>query len=95
MNMDRIELQRLDGLSRMDPVAADVKSRLAEARRHQSDGVELSPEARALARLFEAAQRMPDVREDRVAPLRSQIAAGTFTISLEDLARRLLGHGAT
>ncbi|HEY8475929.1 MAG TPA: flagellar biosynthesis anti-sigma factor FlgM [Chloroflexota bacterium] len=95
MNMDRIEIQRLDGVSRMDPVAADVKSRLAETRRQQSDGVDLSPEARSLAQLFEAARRMPDVREERVASLRSQIATGTFTISLEDLARRLLGNGAS
>ena len=59
----------------------------------RSDDVVLSEGASALRAAFGHAKAAPDVREARVAELRSQIQAGTDRVSDEALARRLLQAG--
>ena len=57
------------------------------------DSVELSARARELQRARQAVEDAPDVRADRVAEIRQRLAAGTYDVSPEDLARKLLGEG--
>ena len=55
------------------------------------DTVEISNEARQKARALEAVEAAPDVRADRVAELRQQIQNGTYNVTAEQLADRLIG----
>ncbi|ADU50317.1 Anti-sigma-28 factor FlgM family protein [Thermaerobacter marianensis DSM 12885] len=54
------------------------------------DRVDLSPEAAAIRRLVEEARRLPDVRPERVAALRQQIARGEYAVDPEQVAERML-----
>jgi flagellar biosynthesis anti-sigma factor FlgM len=56
-----------------------------------TDSVEISPQARDLARAQEAVEAAPDVRADRVDELRRQIEGGTYHVPAETLAQKLLG----
>jgi negative regulator of flagellin synthesis FlgM len=59
--------------------------------RSPSDTVEISPESRRLARIHQAVNDAPDVRADRVAEIKQRIEDGTYSVSPELLARKLLG----
>ena len=60
----------------------------------RSDGtsaeVQLSQEARDLQRLVQTVHDAPDVREDLVNEIRTQIEQGTYQIDVQALARRLM-----
>jgi len=55
-----------------------------------SDTVEISDEARELARARQAVDAAPEVRSDKVASIRKRIQDGTYSVSPELLARKLL-----
>lgn len=81
--------RRLADLARNRPSRAQNEEPSAE--------VELSPAARDLMRASQIARAQPEVRADRVAALRAQVEAGTYRVSSQDLARRILeelGAGA-
>ena len=52
--------------------------------------VEISPAARDLMRASQIARATPEVRAERVAALRAQVEAGTYRVSSQDIARRIL-----
>jgi flagellar biosynthesis anti-sigma factor FlgM len=56
--------------------------------------VQLSEEARAIARAEAAARSAPDVREELVNELRQQVRSGTYQTKDEQVARRLLDRQA-
>lgn len=58
------------------------------------DAVSLSAEGRLLRRLEDAVRRAPDVREERVAALRTAIEQGTYQPSPVEIARAMLAWGA-
>ena len=58
--------------------------------RSSSDTVEISDRSRELARARQAVDAAPDVRADRVAELKKRIEDGTYSVSPELLARKLL-----
>jgi negative regulator of flagellin synthesis FlgM len=61
-------------------------------RPERSDTLELSARARELLRARLAVEQAPEVRAERVAAIRQQLAAGTYAVSPEQLARKLLGR---
>jgi flagellar biosynthesis anti-sigma factor FlgM len=56
-----------------------------------SDTVEISSESRALARARQAVDAAPDVRADRVAEIKKRIEDGTYSVSPDLLAKKMLG----
>jgi|APCry1669190691_1035309.scaffolds.fasta_scaffold01221_4 negative regulator of flagellin synthesis FlgM len=52
--------------------------------------VEISSRAKELAQAKELASSAPDVRVDRVAQLKKQIAEGNYHVSSEDIADRMV-----
>jgi negative regulator of flagellin synthesis FlgM len=58
--------------------------------RSSSDTVEISNRSRDLARARQAVDAAPDVRADRVAEIRKRIEDGTYSVSPELLAHKLL-----
>ena len=55
-----------------------------------SDTVEISDQARELARARQAVDAAPEVRSDKVASIKKRIEDGTYSVSPELLARKLL-----
>lgn len=55
-----------------------------------SDQLELSSAGRDYRVAKQAAAAAPDVREDRTAPLKKSIGAGTYQVSNESFANKLL-----
>jgi flagellar biosynthesis anti-sigma factor FlgM len=55
----------------------------------QPDAVSISNEARSLAAARTAVASAPEVREDRVAPIRAAIVSGTYSVDSRQLARAM------
>ena len=98
-------MNRIDGVnplttSRTQHGAAAGAADAALSRRGPGDGVDgrrdalsVSERGRVVARAAVAVQGAADVREARVAALRAAIAAGTYHIDAEAVARRLIANG--
>jgi len=57
----------------------------------QGDTVEISDHSRALSKAHQAVNAAPDVRADKVAEIKKRIEDGTYSVSPEMLARKMLG----
>ena len=55
-----------------------------------SDKVEISQTGKDIAVAKKAIAEAPDVREDRVETIKKQIAEGTYSVSLEDVADKMV-----
>ena len=94
MNVDGVEPSRIYPSVRFDAVQSQSRPRPdgpSEQARH--DRLALSDRARELRSALKAVQAAPDVREDRIAALQREIAAGTYHIPAEKLARAILRGG--
>ena len=60
----------------------------------QSDSVELSDAARALAAANKAVANASDMRADRVDEIKAAIADGTYSVDSRQLARSMVRAGA-
>ena len=55
-----------------------------------SDKLEISQTGKDIAVAKNAIAEAPDVREDRVESIKRQMAEGTYSVSLEDVADKML-----
>src|SRR5215210_9099269 len=86
-------LSGLDGVGEQAPIRqsrAQAAYRTTQTSTPSGDTVEISDQAREKARALEAVQAAPDPRADRVAELRQQVQDGTYNVSPEQLADKLL-----
>ena len=58
--------------------------------RPASDSVEISDRSRELARARQAVDETPEVRADKVADIKKRIEDGTYSVSPQVLARKLM-----
>lgn len=70
------------------PQAAQQPAASPSARAEQHDRIDLSDQARGLARA-----ETPEAREARVQALRSAVTDGTYRVDAQDLARRIADRG--
>jgi negative regulator of flagellin synthesis FlgM len=69
----------------------DAQPKLDPSRvRPQADTLEISSHSRELARARQAVEDAPDVRADKVAEIKQRLKDGTYSVSPEQLARKLL-----
>jgi len=54
--------------------------------------VDISDKAREIQQTTNAMNEIPDVREEKVQALKSQIDNGTYNVSGEELAKKLVGE---
>ncbi len=78
----RAERSSSDAQPKLDPSSA----------RLPADTVEISSRSRDLARARQAVESTPDVRADKVAEIKKRIEDGTYSVSPELLAQKLLGE---
>jgi flagellar biosynthesis anti-sigma factor FlgM len=69
-----------------------TRSASAPQGRSRTDIVTLSPATQELRRLRDAAAEQSDVRADRIAVLKTAIAAGAYQVDTVTLAERMLSH---
>lgn len=65
----------------------------ARALARRSDRVQLSDEALQLRRVLDSIAEHPELREERIAELRTQIEGGTYDRGFTQVASRLLDEG--
>ena len=96
MGIDRINQHQNDpavtgpSASRRSERSAENQPKDQERVRPASDSVEISDLARELAKARQAVDAAPDVRADKVAAIKKRIEDGTYSVSPELLARKLL-----
>lgn len=64
----------------------------AAPRRGKDDAVELSPQARELARAYQALRDTPEVRQDLVQRLAAQVADGIYHVPAQDIAAKIIAR---
>lgn len=96
MGIDRINQHHNDpavtgpAASRRSERAAEHQPKQDQGVRPASDSVEISDAARELAKARQAVDAAPEVRSDKVAAIKKRIEDGTYSVSPELLARKLL-----
>jgi negative regulator of flagellin synthesis FlgM len=60
----------------------------------EADSMELSDKAKDISFALKAVQDSPDVREDLVIAIKQQIAAGTYSVSGEKIAEKIIGRAS-
>ena len=61
-----------------------------DASASKADSVTLSDTARSLAAARQAVEAAPDVREQKVADIKQQVSDGTYQVSAQVLARKIV-----
>ena len=69
----------------------DTKGEVSAASGNK-DRAELSENARLLAKARASLEELSEVERERVERLREQIESGTYTVPVEDLAKRLVSR---
>jgi negative regulator of flagellin synthesis FlgM len=88
-NLSRAYVQNTDAAQQARP---DNVNQNRQAPSPQADSVSLSDGAKSLAAARDAVQNTPDVREQKVAAIKQQISDGTYSVSSQVLARRMLAN---
>lgn len=66
--------------------------RVSSAENIAKDRVEISSEARELQAAKKAFDALPEIREDKVAEIKTLMASGKYKPSAEDVIERLMSH---
>lgn len=83
------EIQRIEQVRAVRPAQA-TNATQAAGRVGGTDQAQFSTRGVDLAKARAALSSVPEVREDRVASLRSQVQAGTYQVPAEALAAKLM-----
>ncbi len=89
---------RIDAYNSVSQVYASqpqVKAAKANAYVQQDEKYEVSDSARSYSVARAAVANTTDVREDKVADIKARMAAGTYNISSEAIADKILSNAET
>jgi negative regulator of flagellin synthesis FlgM len=89
-------IEKIEKVFGVSPVSA-VKQRkspvFGEALKSKDDDLAVSDFAREMANISSELAKVPEIREDKVQELKSQIEAGSYNPDLKILAERLVWAG--
>ena len=57
---------------------------------HESESVSISQAGKEISQYTEAMKNIPDIRQERIAQIQAALQKGTYTVSSEDLADKLI-----
>ena len=87
---------RQSNRTQADPAKADRVEQKAvtqeQQKQQKQSSVHLSPDAKSLKRLEDAAARLPVVNRDRVDAIKKQIAEGNYKVDARRVADKLIEH---
>jgi flagellar biosynthesis anti-sigma factor FlgM len=63
---------------------------IESAAQNSADQANLSPDAQQLSNLSGALANVPDIRQDRVAPLAQAVQSGSYSVSNQQIAQSLV-----
>lgn len=81
----------IKNVQRLDATQQSVRSSTVGGSGGGSDRLELSVRSLEMTRFDDLIQSVPDVREDRVEQIRSEIEAGTYNVKAEKIAEKIIG----
>ncbi|KPU44659.1 anti-sigma-28 factor FlgM [Oxobacter pfennigii] len=67
-----------------------IKSGMEKSAGKRSDSIEISLAGHEIAKYISAAREIPDVRLEKVNEIKAKIQKGTYNVSAEDLALKML-----
>ena len=76
------------------PVSAKDKGDLS-APPQQSETVSISQSGQEITQYTEAMAELPDIREERIAQIQAALKKGTYSVSSQDLADKLIQELST
>ena len=85
---------RIDAISKVSQLyqANTAKKAAKTEAARKTDSVEISRAGMEFQIAQQAVHAAPDIREDKVQALKEQMQAGTYSISMDDLAEKLLNN---
>lgn len=75
------------------PVQASAKQKSIIAHHaspHELESVSISQEGKEISQHTEALRNLPDIRQERIAQIQTALEEGTYTVSSEDVADKLI-----
>ncbi|MGN7611759.1 flagellar biosynthesis anti-sigma factor FlgM [Magnetococcales bacterium HHB-1] len=90
MKIKGYNLGKLDRLARSQYAKGRSKSRRRQSGSSLGDDVSVSSEARLIHSASEAAQQAPEMRMERVEPLRDALQSGRYSVDSLDVADKIL-----
>jgi len=73
-----------------DQTQAEQIGRKSEAKAVQSDSVQLSEQAQKINELIKEAKDLPEIREEKIARIKAEVANNTYHVSAQQLAAKML-----
>lgn len=70
----------------------DTNIKKTKTKTTENDNFTVSEEARDFQAVFRAVSKAPDVRQDKIDAIKKQIQEGTYNISSEDIANKMLSN---
>ena len=80
----------LAGLQGVTKISA--KAPKVESKPDTKDQVRISTRAKQFQRAYELVAQVPDIRQEKVAPLQQAIASGTYNVRGEQVANKLIAN---
>lgn len=68
------------------------KSKISQ---YSTDQFTLSKEARDFQSIYKAMNQTPDIREEKVSKIKAQIESGTYSVSSQEIANKILSNNPT
>lgn len=90
-NNPKINSNQTEGLAAFDKNRTQRLQENKAEKLHSKDIAHLSEEAQLLSKAFSSLEGTPEVREEKIAALRSQINDGKYNINYDELAKRMSG----
>lgn len=87
-----MRIDSLNSASRIYEVTASASVKPKKTADQVSDSYEISQTAKNYQIAKAAVKNASDVREDKVAKLKEQISNGTYSVSAEAVAEKILGN---
>jgi negative regulator of flagellin synthesis FlgM len=79
-------------LSGLQDVTKISKAPKVESKPDNKDQVRISTRAKQFQRAYELVAQVPDIRQEKVAPLQQAIASGTYNVRGEQVANKLIAN---
>lgn len=83
---------RIDAYNAVNQVyqTATQTKKVTAAKKVENDKVEISQTGKDIATAKKAIAETSDIREDRVEAIKKQMAEGTYAVSMEDVADKMM-----
>jgi negative regulator of flagellin synthesis FlgM len=92
MQIDPVRAQKIaaSSLEKVAPAQMDATSPAEATPPASTSRLELSPQAAEVQAAHQALAETPELRAERVATLKAQMAAGTYQVDPENIAARMI-----